>query len=142
MVEERNAKQKIADFRPSKTLWFWSCVGVAVVTMIVGFTLGGWVTGGTAEEMAEAAADDARADLVAAACVERFVRGPKFADKLAKLKEANTWQRSDVIEDGGWATLAGMEEPLDDAADICADRLAAMEVPVASKAPDKDTAIK
>ena len=31
------------NFRPTKAMWFWSCAGTAVVTMVVGFTWGGWV---------------------------------------------------------------------------------------------------
>jgi flavodoxin len=142
MVDGKRSKQKFADFKPSKTLWIWSCIGTAALTMIVGFTLGGWVTGGTAEEMAETAAEEARAELVAAACVERFVKGPEFAKNLTILKEASSWERSDVIEEGGWATLAGMNEPLDDAAEICADKVAAMTAPVAGKSGDKATVTK
>ena len=38
------------DYRPSKATWFWSCVACVVATMVIGFTWGGWVTGGTADE--------------------------------------------------------------------------------------------
>ena len=27
---------KWSDFQPSKTLWFWTCAGCAVLTMILG----------------------------------------------------------------------------------------------------------
>ena len=37
-------------------------------------------------------------------------------------------------------TLAGMEEPLDDAARLCANQLVAMEVPVAAKTADSSQA--
>lgn len=131
MAQEKTFKQRFGAFKPSKTLWFWSCVGCAVLTMIVGFTFGGWVTGSTATEMAATAADEARAKLVASVCVEKFTTSTGFAVDLAKLKETNSWARSDMLEDGGWVTLAGMEEPLDDAAELCSDKLAAMEVPVA-----------
>jgi hypothetical protein len=133
MAQAKTFKQRVAEFKPSKTLWFWSCAGCVVLTMIIGFAFGGWVTGGTAKEMAQTAADDARAQLVASACVEKFTSSADFAAKLAKLKGTNSWARSDMLEDGGWVTLAGMKEPLNDAAEICSDKLAAMETPVTSK---------
>ncbi len=34
-------------------LGLWSAIGGAVVLAIIGFTWGGWVSGGTAREMAE-----------------------------------------------------------------------------------------
>jgi hypothetical protein len=142
MPETKGVQQTFAEFKPSKSLWFWSCAGCVAVTMIVGFTLGGWVTGGTAKEMAADAADDARAELVASACIERFSESTDFAKKLVTLKGTNSWERSDMLEEGGWVTLAGMKEPLDDAAEICANKLAAMETPVASAAPGGATLVK
>ena len=43
-------------FRPTKGVWFWSCMGCVVATIVVGFTYGGWVMGTTAERMANDAA--------------------------------------------------------------------------------------
>ena len=37
----------------------WGAVGGAVAAMIIGFGWGGWVTGGTAEKMVTAGAQDA-----------------------------------------------------------------------------------
>ena len=43
------AMNKWKDYKPTQAGWFWSCAGVCVLTMILGFTWGGWVTGGTAQ---------------------------------------------------------------------------------------------
>ena len=43
--------QRWAASRPTKTVVFWSWIVSIVVTMIIGFTWGGWVTGGTARTM-------------------------------------------------------------------------------------------
>ncbi len=137
MDNRENFTQRWNEFRPTKTLWFWSAAGVAVATMVVGFTVGGWVTGGTAQEMAENSADGARAQLVAGVCVERFVSSDQFASDLATLKEASSWDRDNLIEDGQWTMMAGLDEPVADAADLCAERLSAMEVP--EVAPVADT---
>lgn len=118
-----------SDFRPSKTLWVWSCVGCVVATMIIGFTVGGWVTGGTADEMASEARSNGRAELVAQICVDRFLGATDAASELAALKEQSTWQRDDFIQKGGWVKLAGLEKPVEGAADLCAEELVGMELP-------------
>lgn len=115
------------EYRPSKAMWVWSCIGCIVLTMIVGFTAGGWVTGGTAKSMQQQAAEDARENLVATLCVNNFVASTNAASALAKLKEASTWERDDFIEKGGWATIKGLKEQVNGAADLCAQRLVAMD---------------
>ncbi|WP_353641460.1 hypothetical protein [Mesorhizobium sp. WSM2239] len=95
--------------------------------MIIGFTAGGWTTGGNAALMAERAARDARAELVAAACVQKFAADADAAAKFAALKEASSWERDDFIEEGGWALLTGMEKTVPGALDACADQLLAMD---------------
>ncbi len=127
MTTDQTMSQRWENFRPSKTLWFWSVAGAAVLTMIVGFTAGGWTTGGTAMTMATESARDARAELVANICVEKFVSGPNASQKLADLKETSTYQRDNFITDGGWVKLAGMERDAPGAADLCAEQLAAMD---------------
>ena len=121
--------QQLKDYQPTKTTLFWSVAGAAVLTMIVGFTWGGWVTGGTATEMAEEAAERSTAKLAAAVCVERFVNSQDAALQLAALKETSRWKQKSFVADGNWATLAGMEEPVSGAAELCAEQLAGMELP-------------
>jgi hypothetical protein len=111
------------DYRASKTVLFWACAACVVATLIIGFTWGGWVKGSTADRMAAQAATQARADLAAAVCVSRFGIDSDAVANLAALKASDTWKRSDYIEKGGWATLAGMKEPVDGAANLCAQRL-------------------
>ena len=127
MVEKETLSQRWDTYQPSKALWFWSTVGAVVATMIIGFTFGGWTTGGSATAMAEKAARDARAKLVASVCVEKFTAQADAATKFAALKEASSWQRDKFIEDGGWAMLIGMEKSVPGAADACASQLASMD---------------
>ncbi|WP_412049626.1 MULTISPECIES: hypothetical protein [unclassified Hoeflea] len=110
----------------------------AVVLAIVGFSsYGGWVTGGTAQEMADKAGNDVGTQIVSALCVKKFVAAPGASMQLAKLKEAKSWDRDNFIEDGGWATIDGVEDGIDGVADACADQLAAMdELPAAVMAPE------
>lgn len=132
MSDNQTLSQRFSEYRPSKTLWFWSAAGVAVLTMIVGFTAGGWTTAGTATEMAKGSAIKARAELVANLCVEKFITASNANANLAKLKETSSYQRDTFIRDGGWVKMAGLEKDAPGAADICADKLAAMETIPAS----------
>jgi hypothetical protein len=109
--------------------------------MIVGFTAGGWVTGGTAKEMAENAATETRSEMVANLCVNKFVSTATAEGRLAALKEADSWERDDMIEDGGWTTIAGLTEDVNGAADLCAEQLAALDkLPATAAAPTTATA--
>lgn len=119
--------KRFEEFQPSKALWFWSTAGAVVLTMVVGFTAGGWVTGGTATEMADSARENGRAELAAQLCVNQFVAAPGAAAELAALKEASSWERDNFVEDGGWAVLAGNVAVIDGSIDLCAEKLAAME---------------
>lgn len=133
MTEKQSVSQRFADYRPSKAAWFWSCAGCVVATMIVGFTWGGWVTGGTATEMAKDSADSASAQVAAAVCAQNFMAGPDARAQLASLKETgSSWKRRSLIEDGKWTMVAGRK--YDDAAGPCADLLMNAEAPPAQEA--------
>jgi hypothetical protein len=128
MTDGQGRSQRLAEYRPSKTVLFWSCAGCVAATMIIGFTWGGWVTGGTAEEMAQAAADRAQAQVAASVCVEKFMAATDARPQLASLKEIrSSWQRKNFVEKGGWATVAGND--YDDTAELCAQRLMDLEAP-------------
>lgn len=99
----------------------------AVALAIAGFSWGGWVTGGTASEMANRASKDAREQLVASICVDAFVLNPDAAKNLVELKGAKSYERDDLIEAGGWIVVPGVDELITGAADVCAERLVAMD---------------
>lgn len=128
-----NLGEKLRDFRATKGVLVWSCLGTAVLTMVVGFTWGGWVTGGSAEQRAEEAAEQAVAQLAADVCYDRFMEAADARSNLQALKKESEYQRDGFIEDGGWTTLANREDPVDGAADLCADRLAEAELPAAAE---------
>lgn len=141
MPDNKKIAEQWADYRPTKSTWIWSCVGAAALTMIVGFTVGGWTTSGTVEEMVAEAEYDARAQLASTICVERFVSAPDASSRLAELKDTPSYQQDDFVEEGGWTTLAGMDEAVDGASDLCASTLAAMDgLPAAADNADAATA--
>jgi hypothetical protein len=121
--------QRVQTYRPSKVALFWACVASIGLTILIGFTWGGWVTGGSAAGMAKNAADDARAELAATVCVERFLHAPDAQAKLTTLKATSSWERDTFIEKGGWVNLPGLASPVSDSAELCAQRLAEAEIP-------------
>ena len=111
--------QKWSAARPTKTVVFWSCVASAVVTMIVGFSWGGWVTGSTARSMAAVTGEDAVVNRLAPICVVRFNQDPSKDLKLKEVQATDTWQRGDYVKKQGWATMPGEKEPDGKVADEC-----------------------
>ena len=107
----------------SKTAVFWACAACIAVTIFIGFNYGGWVTGGTAADMARRAADGARAELAASVCVKQFGSAPNAAATLTSLAKTDSWKRGDFIEKGGWVTLPGVDKTVSGAADLCAKYL-------------------
>jgi len=98
-------------------------IGGAIVLAIIGFAWGGWVTGGTAQEMAKEMADKAVIDRLAPICVLQSNQDPEKDKKLAELKELRSWDRRDYVEKQGWATMPGEKEPDGEVAGECASRL-------------------
>ena len=45
--------QRWHEAQPTKMVVFWACIASIILTMIVGFSFGGWMTTGTAQEMAK-----------------------------------------------------------------------------------------
>ena len=105
----------------------WGLVVSAVLTMIIGFAFGGWVTGGTAQEMAGEMAEQAVVDRLAPICVVQFNQDPEKDRKLKELKEKSSWDRKDYVKEQGWATMPGEKEPDSNVADECARRLVELE---------------
>jgi hypothetical protein len=105
----------------------WGFAGGAVLSAIVGFTWGGWVTGGTAETGAAQRASAAVVVALAPVCVERFQRAPDMSANLAALKKADSWSQGDFVEKGGWATAPGSKasDQVSAVAKACAVLLAA-----------------
>ena len=91
---------RAGSYQPSKTLLAWACVMTAVATMIVGFSWGGWVTGGTSRSAAATAGDVARGELASAICVERFKAAPDATAKLGRV-QSDTGQLQEAAVRGG-----------------------------------------
>ena len=102
----------------------WGAIGGAIVLAIVGFAWGGWVLGGTAQNMAEELAQRAVVARLAPICVEQFNQDSAKDQKLTALKETSAWERDDYVEKQGWATMPGEKEADSKVAGKCAELLA------------------
>ncbi len=89
----------------------WGVVGGAVALAIVGFTWGGWVTGGKAEASAAQRANTAVVVALAPVCADKFQHAADVANNLAALKKTESWSQGEFVEKGGWATLPGSNTP-------------------------------
>jgi hypothetical protein len=116
-------RQRWDKVRPTKKVVFWSCVGCIILTIVIGFAWGGWVTGGSAQKTAEVMAKDAVVQRLAPMCVAQFNQDPGKDQKLTELKDTSTWQRHTYVEKQGWATMFGEKEPDTKVADECAKLL-------------------
>ena len=99
-----------------------AAVGAAALA-IVGFAWGGWVTTGTAKQMAS---DHARLEVVAALvpiCIEQSKQDPQVLATLTLLKDASSYKRSDMLMEAGWATMPGSTAPDRYVASACMDKL-------------------
>lgn len=95
----------------------------ALALAVVGFTWGGWVTGGTAQQMA---ADHAKLEVVSALvpiCIEQSNRDPLAVETLSQLREASSYERSNMLMKAGWATMPGSSDPNRNVAKACMDKL-------------------
>ena len=120
-------RQRWNEAQPTKTVLFWSVVAAVILTMIVGFTWGGWVTGGTAQEMAEVAAKKAVVERLSLICADQFSQDPDKEQKLIAFIDTKAYQRDDYVTDQGWATMFGDEEPDRNVADACAKLIALID---------------
>lgn len=101
-----------------------SAIGGAVVTLIIGFNWGGWVTGSSSLSMGEEMARDAVVERLAPICVSQFNMDPQREKNIVTLKEQNSWERGKYIETQGWATMPFEGEPDRTVATKCSELIA------------------
>ena len=107
----------------------WGAVGGAVACMIIGFSWGGWVTGGTAGKEAAAAAHDAVVVALAPICAERFRAQGDAPARIAELAKESSWERGSTVEKSGYALMPGSKTTNSDVARACAEMLATPPTP-------------
>jgi len=123
MADKPSFVRRWTNYRVAKAAFFWACAGWVALTLVVGFSWGGWVTGDAAAKMVNTAVADARMELAATICVARFMNDPDATAQFASLKTVGSHLRGKFIEEGGWSRFPGFERPVDGAAELCAQRL-------------------
>ncbi len=110
---------------PANTETFlWGAGAGAVVLAIIGFTLGGWMTAGTAQERIRASAQQAVVASLTPICVAQFRKDPQAKAGLAALKQTDSWKQAGYVSEAGWAKMPGSKDAADsDVAQACADVL-------------------
>ena len=101
----------------------WAAIGGAILTMIIGFAWGGWVTGGTAQSRAEKLSADAVVARLVPICVAQFNQDQEKDKKLKELKEKSSWERDKYVKAQGWATMPYEKEPDGSVAEKCAEQI-------------------
>ena len=85
----------------------WGAVVGAVACMIVGFSWGGWVTGGTARKDAATAAHDAVVVALAPICAAQYRSQSDGPAKNAELANRKLAELDSVVEKSGYALMPG-----------------------------------
>jgi hypothetical protein len=131
--KKKSLRQRWDDLQPSKTMLVWSCAGSVAVALILGFTWGGWVTGGTAWDMAQTAGDKSRYELASTICADRFMAAADARAQLTALKAIDSsYAQRQFIDDGGWATMPGQEKGARQTSELCAAVLDKLELGTAA----------
>jgi hypothetical protein len=111
--------------RESRTRLLQGMAIGAVATMVIGFSWGGWVTGGTADKVAAERANTAVLAALTPICVEKFLQNSDAKANLASLQKiSSTWEQGQYLEKGGWATPPGATSSDYQLGRACAEKLA------------------
>jgi hypothetical protein len=113
----------MSESKASKTVLFWTVAGAVIFTMILGFTWGGWITGGTARAMSQTQADDAVVKRLAPICVVQSGLDPKKAERLKELTALSGYERGDYLKKVGWSKMPGEAESDSRVSEECAKLL-------------------
>jgi len=101
----------------------------AVASMVIGFSWGGWMTGGTASRLAAERADTAVVAALTPICVEKFLQNSDAKANLAVLQKiSSTWEQGDYLQKGGWATQPGATSSDYHLARACAEKLVQVKI--------------
>ncbi len=118
-----NQKGKLGNWTEKIKTGVGGAIIGAILTIIIGFAWGGWVTGGTAQTTAKEMAEAAVVDRLVPICVAQFNQDPEKDKKLKELKEKSSWERDKYVKDQGWATMPYEKEPDSSVAGKCAEQI-------------------
>jgi alpha/beta superfamily hydrolase len=106
----------------------WGAVGGAVALAIVGFTWGGWVTGGSAELIAKTQSDRAVIAVLAPICASQFQKAPDAIAQQAVLASKSPWEQVQLVEASDWAKMPGTTKVAAGFGSACADLIVKLKL--------------
>ena len=96
----------------------------AIAAMVIGFSWGGWMTGGSASKLADERANTAVVVALTPICVEKFLQNSDAKANLAILQKiSSNWEQGQYLEKGGWVTQPGATSSDYHLARACAEKL-------------------
>jgi len=95
-------------------------MGGALLTMILGFTLGGWVTGSKSESTARNQSSLAVIDALAPICLNNFKVSADAQGQRALLEKTEDWKHAEFVNSAGWTKIPGVKEASSGLARGCA----------------------
>jgi hypothetical protein len=96
----------------------------AIASTVIGFSLGGWMTSGTAHRLAADQAGTAVVTALTPICVAKFLENNNAEVNLAALRKIPTnWEQGQYLEKGGWAARPGTGASDYELARACAAKL-------------------
>jgi hypothetical protein len=97
----------------------------AIATALTGFNYGGWVSGSSAEQIANQQSGAAVIAALLPVCVSQSKADPDAIAKTQHLSALSSWyDRRDFVMEIGWATMPGALSPNGDLAATCAEVVA------------------
>lgn len=91
----------------------------ALAISVIGFTWGGWTTGGNARDMAKRLATEEVTLAMVPVCLNMSTADPERISKMATIQDASGFNRRKAMMDTGWATLPGSDAPDRALAEAC-----------------------
>ena len=102
----------------------WGAVIGSILTMIVGFNWGGWMTNSTAHAVALKQADAAVTTALVPVCLAGEKADVARAKKLGELTAiTSSYDQTEFVMKTGWATFPGQADPNRAVAEVCASSL-------------------
>jgi hypothetical protein len=102
----------------------WGVVVGSILTMIIGFSFGGWTTSSTSARLAKQQADAAVTTALVPLCIAQSKADRAVLKKMGELTAlASSYDQRDFVTKTGWATVPGSEDPNRDVAEACAAAL-------------------
>ena len=83
-------------------------VGGAILTALLGFTLGGWVTSSKSERVAQEKSNTAVIAALAPICHANYRASSNALEQRALLEKTDDWKHAEFVNSAGWTKIPGV----------------------------------